>query len=283
MTNKARFGPAGNAENFPHASSLDAPAWLASLSLSAYEYQCGRGVKIGKETAQKLGANAKAHDIALSLHAPYYINLSADDEERIAKNINYILQSAHAAHWMGAKRVVVHTGAAGGLDRRAALIQAGKTLRRALDICDAEGITNVTLCPETMGKINQLGTLEEVLTLCADNERLLPCVDFGHLYARSHGEAQGLEQTAAMLDAMETAIGLERARTLHIHFSHIEYSKGGEVRHLTLDDPRFGPDFTPLALVLKQRGYTPVFICESAGTQAADAAAMRQIFEDSAL
>ncbi|MDR3206986.1 MAG: TIM barrel protein [Oscillospiraceae bacterium] len=277
----ARFGPAGNAESFSqtHKSSLQAPEWLRGLGLDAYEYQCGRGVNIGEETARKLGALAAENDVALSLHSPYYINLAGEDAERRAKNIAYILQSARAAALMGATRVVVHTGAAGGgLDRDRATETALNTLREALSHMDAAGLGHITLCPETMGKMNQLGTLEEVLRLCREEARLLPCVDFGHLYARSHGAFNTPEAFAAALDAMESALGSARARMFHIHFSKIAFSKGGEVKHLTLADTEFGPDFRPLAALMRDRGYTPVCICESAGTQAEDAAALRDMF-----
>ena len=276
----ARFGPAGNAQNFPGKSSLEAPQWLRGLGLSAYEYQCGRGVNIGEQTAQKLGTLAREHDIALSLHSPYYINLAAEDPERRAKNIGYLMKSARAARDMGAGRIVVHTGAAGGgIDRRAATATALDTLREALSQLKDSGFGDILLCPETMGKINQLGTLEEVLEICQGDARLLPCVDFGHLYARSHGAVNTPETFAKALDSIESALGFERAQSFHIHFSKIQYSKGGEVRHLTFESTEFGPDFADLSVLLRSRGYTPVFICESAGTQAVDAQAMKALWE----
>ena len=279
--NAARFGPAGNAGSFPGKSSLEAPAWLRGLGLSAYEYQCGRGVNIGEETARKLGAQAREHDIALSLHSPYYINLASGDPDRRAKNVGHIMKSARAASAMGAARIVVHSGAAGGgTDRRQAAATALDTLREALSRMEEAGFGGITLCPETMGKINQLGTLEEVLTLCQGDARLLPCVDFGHLYARSHGAFNTPEAFAAALDAMEIALGWDRMRSFHVHFSKIQFSRGGEMRHLTLDNPEYGPDFALLAPLLRERGCTPVFICESAGVQAEDAMTMRKIWEN---
>ncbi len=281
--NRVKFGPAGNCESFSrqYKSTLDAPAWLAARGLSAYEYQCGRGVNIGTETAQKLGAAMAAHGIALSLHSPYYINLSSPDPAQQEKNLRYLLQSARAADAMGARRIVVHPGAAGGgADRPEALARSQAALREALVHIEAEGFADITLCPETMGKLGQLGTMEEVLELCARDERLLPCVDFGHLYARSHGADEGYEATARLLDKMEQAIGLERARVFHSHFSQIEYSAGGEVRHLIFGNGAFGPDFAPLAKLLRERDYAATIICESAGTQAEDAMDMKRLYEE---
>jgi len=284
-----RFGPAGAADDFyaekKGRSSTEMPAWLRGLGLDAFEYQCGRGVNISLEKAAALGAAARENGVALSLHAPYYISLTSLEQDKRENNINYILQSAQAAAAMGACRVVVHTGSAGGAAggsaaRKNALAAAADMLALALAALEANGLGHVRLCPETMGKINQLGTLEEVLRLAAGDERLIPCVDFGHLNARTHGGLKTEDDFAALLDVMENAIGRERASAMHCHFSKIEYSAGGELRHLTFEDAAFGPDFAPLAKVIKRRGYHPVFICESRGTQSRDAVSMRRVYDE---
>ena len=164
---EARFGPAGNAIAFSrqYKSSLDAPAWIAGLGLDCYEYQCGKGVHVGQVTAEKLGERARQAGIALSLHAPYFISLSNPDPEMRRKTVGYITTSCLAARWMGAARVVLHTGALLKRTRRQALDIAKETLRQSIAACDDQGFGDITLCPETMGKINQLGDLDEVLEL----------------------------------------------------------------------------------------------------------------------
>lgn len=277
----AKFGPAGNSDAFSavHKSSLDAPAWIAQQGLDCYEYQCGKGVHIGKETAQALGERAKAAGISLSLHAPYFINLA--NPESIQKNNGYVLTSCAAADWMGATRVVIHSGTLMGRTRREALDIAKRSVRALLGVCDTAGLGHITLCPETMGKINQLGDLEEVLELCTLDDSLIPCVDFGHLYARSLGADEGLEATQRMLDRVEKVLGLERARVFHSHFSRIEFTpKGGEKCHRTFaDHGGFGPDPAPLMELIAKRGWCPTIICESAGTQAEDALAMKGLYQ----
>ena len=130
-----------------------------------------------------------------------------------------------------------------------------------------------------MGKINQLGDLEEVLAICAPSEGLLPCVDFGHLYARSLGALDGAAAVERMLDRMVQVLGEARAGVFHSHFSKIEYTpRGGEARHLTFDQPYFGPDYHPLCQALARRGWAPRVICESAGTQDVDALAMQRAY-----
>lgn len=275
-----KFGPAGNAQSFAKAgfkATVDAPRWLYEMGLNAYEYQCGRGVNIGEETARKIAAQAALHDIAMSLHAPYYINLSNRDEERVQKNIGYVLASCQAATWLGADRIVVHTGGVGKQSRTKAFENTKKNVRDILNSVEQAGYTT-TICLETMGKQSVIGSAEEIFELVALDDRLLPCIDFGHLNARTCGKCSTEEEFAQVLDLMENTIGTERARVFHSHFSHIEYGPKGEVRHLTFADKQYGPDFAPLAKLIAQRGWTPRFICESAGTQAEDAKQMMDMY-----
>ncbi|MBM6925711.1 TIM barrel protein [Pseudoflavonifractor phocaeensis] len=276
----ARFGPAGNADSFPYKSSVEAPKWLAGLGLDCYEYQCGKGVNVGEDTARKVGAAAKEANISLSLHAPYFINLANPDPDSLQKTVGYITAACRAADWMGAGRVVIHSGALMKRTRREAQDIAMKSLREVVAACDGAGFSHITLCPETMGKINQLGDLDEVLELCTLDERLTPCVDFGHLYARSLGELEGREASARILDRIQEVLGEERASCFHSHFSKIQFTpKGGEKMHLTFDQEEFGPDPAPLMAEVARRGWSPTFICESAGTQAEDALTMKGLYQ----
>ena len=279
----AIFGPAGNSDSFSaiYKSSLDAPGWLAGLGLDCYEYQCGKGVNVGEETARKLGEKAAGAGIRLSLHAPYFINLANPDPESLKKTTGYILAACRAADWMGANRVVVHTGALMKRTRREALDIALRSMGEVLAACDGEGFGHIALCPETMGKINQLGDLDEVLELCQLDKRLVPTVDFGHLYARSLGELEGREACVQMLDRLQAVLGEERASRFHSHFSKIQFTpNGGEKMHLTFAQEEFGPDPAPLMAEVARRGWSPTFICESAGTQAEDALVMKQLYQE---
>ena len=277
----ATFGPAGNAESFPYKSSVDAPRWLGELGLDCYEYQCGKGVRVKEDTAVALGRQAQEHGVALSLHAPYFINLANPDPESQEKTIGYITSSCLVADQMGATRVVIHSGALMKRTREEAMNIALPFLRRIVAVCEDQGFEHITLCPETMGKINQLGDLDEVLRLCQVHESLIPCVDFGHLYARSLGKDEGGEAVERMLSRMESELGTDRASRFHSHFSHIEFTpNGGEKCHRTFDDDGgYGPAWEPLAQAVAERGWSPTFICESAGTQAEDALTMKRIYQ----
>ena len=277
-----RFGPAGNCDAFAAAgykSTAQMPAFLAGYGLTAYEYQCGRGVRLSDATAIALRTAAKQHDIQLSLHAPYFISLASDDPQKRDNSINYILESAEAVSRLGGDRIVVHPGGLGGLSREEATALACETLARAQRALDESGLSAVRICPETMGKIGQLGTLDEVLQMCRVDERFLPTVDFGHLNSRTHGEMSTTAHFNALLDRLENELGTERAAQFHSHFSQIEYTAGGEKKHLTFEDTVFGPEPAPLMQLIADRGWSPTFICESAGTQTADAAAMMALWQ----
>ncbi len=277
----AQFGPAGNPDSFPGKSSSEAPAWLRDLGLDCYEYQCGQGVRVGDGMARLTGEKAREAGIALSLHAPYFINLANPDPEAQRKTTGYLIAACRAADLMGARRVVVHTGALMKRSRREALDIAKDTLPRVLRACDDAGFAHMTLCLETMGKINQLGDLDEVLELCTLDGRLLPCVDFGHLYARSLGADDGAEAYCRILDRLAQVLGADRAARFHCHFSRVEFTpKGGEKCHRTFSDSGgFGPDPEPLMAEIARRSWSPVVICESAGTQAEDALAMKKMYQ----
>lgn len=276
-----KFGAAGNSDSFyaeGHKASEEMPAWLASRGLDAYEYQCGNGVRCGAATAEKIRAAAEQAGITLSVHSPYYINLATPEEEKRVGSIRYIMQTLELAKRFDSDRIVVHSGAIGKLTREEALENAKLTLALAKQEMVAQGFENIHLCIETMGKINQLGDLDEVMELCQVDDSFLPCIDFGHLNARTLGGISAKEDYAAILDTMENRLGADRAKIFHSHFSKIEYTKGGEKKHLTFEDDTFGPIFEPLGELLYERGWTPTIICESAGTQAEDALYMKKAY-----
>ena len=276
------FGPGGNCNWFKESgkkTSDQMPAFLNEIGLDAYEVECGRGVRMNAAVAQRLREEAEAFGTTLSIHAPYYISMSSVEPEKRAKSVDYLLESAALAQKIGAKRIIFHSGSCARLGREEATALALQTLQAALDAFDQAGYGDLVLCPETMGKINQLGSLDEVMTLCALDERLLPTIDFGHLNAREQGLFYKAEDYERVLETIEDALGAWRAAHFHAHFSKIEYTTGGEKRHLTFEDRLFGPEFEPLAEVLAKRGASPVIICESAGTQSKDALEMKRIYE----
>lgn len=275
------FGPGGNSESFAKRKfPQDMPEYLSSMGLNGYEIECGRGVRIAQKTFDLLPDIAKEHGINLTLHTPYFISLSSENEETRLGSLKYIEESAEAAHKLGIRKLVVHSGSCAKMTREQALELAKDTLKKAQEMLDKKGLSDIILCPETMGKINQLGTLSEVIELCKTDERFLPCVDFGHLNARTLGGIKTKSDYAQMLDEIEEGLGYERLKNFHVHFSKIMYTAGGEKAHLTFADNEYGPRFEPLMELFKERGLEPSVICESAGTQAEDAAEMKKYYDN---
>jgi len=282
MTNadRALFGPGGNSRAFYDAglkSTVDAPEWLSSIGLDAYEYQAGNGLTAGEGTLTLIGKKAAAVGIRTSLHAPYFISLSGVDEVKRLGSLRYITQSLSAAKCLGAYLIVVHTGSAAKISRGDAMNLAKDTLRHVLDEIPDNG---VLIGLETMGKINQLGTLDEVIELCKLSPRFVPVVDFGHLNAREKGGLfKSAEDYLCVFDKIGNRLGDQIARNLHCHFSKIEWSDGGEKKHLTFSDSVFGPPYEPLMDVVARERLAPTIICESDQTMSDDALTMKKYYE----
>ncbi len=277
-----RFGPSGNCKRFydeGHVSSVDAPKWLAEQGLNAYEYSFGRGINISNEKANAIGELGKNFDVAISVHAPYYINFANPSDEMAEKSFGYVLRSCEKARAFYGNRIVFHPSTVGKMTRKDAFELTMKRMHTLAQLIIENKMDDCIFCPETMGKINQIGDVEEVTELCKIADFYIPTVDFGHINARTYGSLKIEEDYDKIIEYIIDNLGSERANRLHIHFSKIEYSAGGEVKHLTFADKDFGPEFEPLARVLKKHDLQPVVICESDGTQADDAIYMKKYYE----
>lgn len=276
----ALFGPGGNSASFyreGYKSTFQAPEWVKLKGLDAYEYEGGQGIRGSEETFIKIGDEAKKYGIKLSVHAPYFISLSSVEEEKRKNSSKYFIDSARCARLMRAETIVIHAGSTAKLDRNVALDYAKEALLYAIEQLHDENLYDgVLLGIETMGKVNQLGTLDEVIEMCKVDKNVRPVVDFGHMNARELG---GYFKTAddykRVFDRISTELCPEYADRLHCHFSKIEYTKGGEKKHLTFEDNQYGPDFEPLMKAIAELGVSPTIICESDGTMAEDALAMK--------
>ena len=277
----AKFGPSGNSASFYSSGkkhTYEAPLWLSQMGLDCYEYSAGNGITGSAATFQKIGEEAKKHNIAMSFHTPYYISLSGTDPEKRLKSLDYIRRSLEASHALGATIIVIHSGSAAKISRTEALYLAKDTMWKALE---AFPDTKIKFGLETMGKLNQLGTLEEVIELCSLDKRLCPVVDFGHLNARNIGGMfRSTDDYRRVFSLIGDSLGYEYADSLHCHFSKIEYTSSGEKRHLTFEDTVYGPDFEPLMEAIAKEGYSPRIICESDGTMAEDALTMKKYYQN---
>jgi len=266
MTERTRFGPAGVPPMFRlmGATTSDVPKLLHEEGLDAFEYQASRwGAKpqIKLQDAQKLGEEARKNDVKLSMHGSYFVNLSGK-KEVVEASKQRLIACATAADWMGAYVVVFHTGFYGKFEKDYAF----KTCLDALKEISAEikslGL-KVKLGPETMGRKFQVGTLEEILTINQEVEGTQLVIDWGHLHALHQGTLKKVEDFRAIAEKVEEKLGTQALRSMHCHFSKIEFSSQGEKRHHTLDEEKYGPEFRMLADVIVDFGLHPTMICET--------------------
>ena len=276
-----KFGPSGNSVAFSAAGkskSEESAVWVKEMGLLCFEYSFGRGVSLSNERALSIGAAFKDAGVEISVHAPYYINFANPDQEMVEKSYMYVLQSAEKVKLMGGKRVVFHPASQGKMKREQAVDLTYERLNVLRDKIYENGFDDLIFCPETMGKIGQIGTVEEITRFCSIDKIYVPAVDFGHINARECGSLKTEQDYLDRLQYMVDHLGYEKMKNFHIHFSKIEYSAKGEVRHLTFEDDHYGPEFAPLSLALKKLGLEPYVICESAGTQDIDALKMQNIY-----
>jgi len=267
MVDRPRFGPAGVPPGFKalKATLMDVPRLLREEGLDAFEYQAVRwGVKpqIRRDDAEKFGLKAKETDVLLSLHASYFINLCGDKETVEASKAR-LVACATAAQWMQVQTVVFHPGFYGKKTPKEAFANCLEALKDVVERLKSLGIGNVKLGPETMGKLTQLGSLEEVLALCEKVEQTQPVIDWAHLHAREKGLFKTVEDFRRVVETIEKRLGTETVKNMHCHFTKVEFTEKGEKCHHTLDEAEYGPDFALLAKVIAEFKLTPVIISES--------------------
>ena len=276
-----KFGPSGNSERFYAlglSHSEQSAPYVKEMGLDCFEYSFGRGVRMSDEKACSIGAAFQAAGVEISVHAPYFINFANPDDEMAAKSYGYVLDTAKVLRQMGGKRVVFHPAAQGKAMREDAVALTEERLKILRDMIYESGLEDMIFCPETMGKIAQIGTVEEVVRFCKIDPIFTPCVDFGHINAREQGSLKTVEDYKSRLQYMIDELGYERMKRFHVHFSKIMYSAKGEIKHLTFEDDVYGPEFEPLAAALKELQLEPYIVSESAGTQAEDAKYMKNVY-----
>ena len=276
-----KFGPSGNSTAFFEAGkskSEQSAVWVAEMGLDCFEYSFGRGVNLSDEKAIFLGEVFAENKVEISVHAPYYINFANVDQEMVEKSYRYVLDSAKKAKLLGGKRVVFHPASQGRLKREEAVNLTKNRIEKLASLIYEEGLEDLIFCPETMGKQGQIGTIEEIAYFCQTDKVFTPAIDFGHINARELGSLKTKGDYISRLKFMIDALGTEKMKNFHVHFSKIEYSAKGEVKHLTFEDQKYGPEFSPLADALIELKLEPYIICESNGTQDVDALKMKEIY-----
>ena len=284
MADRPRFGPAGIPPLFKVISTQlpNVPALLREEGLDAFEYQAvrwGRNPQMKQQNAELLKAEDERNDVIVSLHGSYFINLCGKNEV-VEASKQRLLACATAAHWMGAYVVVFHPGFYGNTGKKEALRKCIRELNDVGQNMRSLGIRNVKLGPETMGRHFQIGTLDEIFTMCEQIEQTQLVIDWSHLHARTGGALRSADNFRDIVVKAEQRLGTEAVRDMHCHFSKIEFTyKTGEKRHHVLDEAAYGPDFRMLAEVISEFNLSPVVICETPLLDV-DAVKMRSILAE---
>ncbi len=277
-----KIGVAGNSQSFideGHDSTIEAAAWCSARKIDIFEYSFGRGVHMSDDTACKIGREFKNFGIENSVHAPYFINFANPDPTAIQKSIGYVLHSVKKLKaFDNGDRVVFHPAAQGKVERSVAVAVAKSNIGLLSEAIIENGYENFKICIETMGKLGQIGTVEEVVEFCAIAPFFYPCIDFGHVNARTQGSLKTVADYENILKFMSDNMPGNKVKYMHVHFSKIMYGASGEIKHLTFADDVYGPEFEPLAEAFVKFGIEPCIVCESSGTQAEDAMTMRKIY-----
>jgi len=266
MSENTRFGPAGVPPTFRllGAKLSDVPRLLQEEGLDAFEYQAVRwGAKpqIKQTEAEKLGESAKKNDVKLSMHGSYFINLSGK-KEVVEASKERLIAAATAADWMGAYVMVFHPGFYGKLEKDFAFKNCVNALKEISLEIKNRGL-KVKLGPETMGRKFQVGSIDEIIEINQQVEGTQLVIDWGHLHARNLGGFRKIEDMRVIAEKVEKELGIDALRSMHCHFSAIEFTSQGEKRHRTLDEKRYGPDFSLLAQLIVEFGLHPTIICET--------------------
>ena len=254
-----RFGPAGRPINYS-GNAKDACSYIKAEGLEAYEYQATYGVKISQQSAIELKKNSEDEDVLVSMHAPYYINLSSNKKDVVERSIKRLVQSAKASEWMGAYRTVFHPGCYTSYTSEEAMKRCKEAINRIMEELDGFGVKEYCFAPETTGKRSQLGNLDEIIEICRSFDHFEPTVDFAHVYARSRGKINSREDYRQIFLKLENELGI---KSLHSHFTHIEYTDSGERKHHILSDENYGPPLKPFIEEIIECGWDITVICES--------------------
>ena len=232
-----RFGTVGSPKSTPKkpGGSVGGILQIANLGLNCLELGWVRSVRISEKTCQEIKSTAKEQDIALSVHAPYFINLNADEDEW-PKSRQRLMDAAFYGNLAGATDIVFHPGSYFNQPPEKVLPVAITRLEKCVDELRSNQ-NPVTLRPETMGKSAMLGTVEDTLKMSQAIPGVEPCLDFAHLHARSgDGKMNSLDEWAKVLESYANALGEDALKRIHIHLSGIEYTEKGEKEHLALAD-----------------------------------------------
>ena len=285
----AKFGVAGFPLNFfssPYGKKRENIfQWLNELNLDVLELQCTYGIRMKDEQAKLYKSLAEEYNITLTVHAPYYINLGSLHSDVAQRSMQEIIKAFRLASLLGAKRIIFHPGGGYGKtenDRKSGIARLIYNLNSIQNDIDT---SEIKIYPEIGGKINQLGSLDEIIEICKKVSYARPCIDLAHLHARELGSMHSKESIVNALKKIESTLGRIYLEETHFHVYPVDYTEKGEKVHKAFgdvmeDNPliEYMPKAEDYIEAIKELNLHPITICEAHNTQDIGAMLMKSIY-----
>lgn len=234
---------------------------LEEMQLDGLEVEFVHGVRMNERTSDFLKKISSEKNFLLTSHGPFYINLNAQEKDKVEASVQRIFETAQAAHGFGGYSITYHAAYYMGADKETVYQKIKTQTQKIVDLLDKNGINDVWIRPETTGKLTQWGEYEEIIRLSKEFEKVLPCVDFSHIHARSNGEYNTYDEFCRILDRISKELGQRAIDSFHAHLAGIEYNAKGERRHLILKESDM--NYKDLLKAMKSFGVKGALVCES--------------------
>lgn len=258
--NKLLFGTAGIPISTPDRNTINGIKQVKKLGLGSMEMEFVQNVNVSKELAPKVKKTAEENDIVLTSHASYYINLNSEDKAKVHASMNRLIDSARRTHECGGYSTTFHPAFYLGMDAKKVYDSVKERMKQVMKQLDDESI-DIWVRPETTGKQTAFGDLKELCKLSSEFEKVLPCIDFSHLHARSNGKENTTEEFRLQFELLEKELGKIALKNMHCHLSGINYGDKGEKNHLPLEESDM--NYKDLLKIFKEFKISGVITCES--------------------
>lgn len=233
---------------------------IEEMGLDGMEVEFVHGVRMSDETRQLLNKIQNEKNLVLTAHGPFYINLNSKEEEKVNASVQRIIDTANTTKEFGGYSITYHAAFYMGKDKEEVYQQVKTQTQKIVEVLDKNNI-KIWIRPETTGKATQWGDYEEIIRLSKEFERVLPCIDFSHIHARTAGEYNTYDEFCKVLDRIGTELGDFAINNFHAHLAGIEYTAKGEKRHLILEESDM--NYKDLLKALKSFGVKGALVCES--------------------
>ncbi len=229
---------------------------LTELNLNGLELEFVHGVRMSDASKEFLKNNKG--DFILTAHAPFYINLNSKEEDKVEASIQRIVETAETANNLNGYSITYHAAFYLKEDKKTVF---DKLIKRHEKIFEALEGNNIWVRPETTGKETQWGDIDEIIELSKIFPKMLPCVDFSHIHARTAGKYNTYEEFCSIFEKIGNALGDTALNNFHAHIAGIEYTLKGEKKHLNLEESDF--NYKDLLKAFKKFNIKGAIVCES--------------------